>query len=248
MANNKTVSIRTLLGWHRYVGLGVCLLAIHLAITGILLNHTESFKLDNTYISNSTLLKWYGIHLPEKINGYRIDNNWLTRWNDKIYFNDTYVAQSHQKLIGTAKTEYFYALATTEEIWLLTIDGQIIEKLNSPGEKLGDISALASQNNRVVIKTEQGIFIADTDLVSWAPYKRNNITWSATDTIPTPLMQRLFQQGHSINWERFLLDLHSGRIATRTGTFVIDLAGIAMIFLSLTGFTLWIKRRKRKSA
>ena len=42
--------------WHRRVGLLAIVLVIILAITGIMLNHTERFKLDETYINNSWLL------------------------------------------------------------------------------------------------------------------------------------------------------------------------------------------------
>ena len=43
------------------IGLFAIALVIILAITGIMLNHTEAFKLDERYIKASWLLDWYGI-------------------------------------------------------------------------------------------------------------------------------------------------------------------------------------------
>jgi hypothetical protein len=248
MTTKQKFSLRTLLSWHRYAGLGVAILAIHLAITGILLNHTSELGMNQHYIGNKTILKWYGIKLPVKLPGYQVEDNWLTYWDNTIYFNDRRIARSHRPLIGATQTSHFYALATTEEIWLLTVDGEVIEKLSSPGEKLGDILSIGQLDQHIVIKTTQGIFKADKDLVAWQPTTDQDIKWSVQQNIPHMLMESLFHQGHSISWERLMLDLHSGRIATKAGTLLVDLAGIVMLFLAITGFTIWLKRRNRKQA
>ena len=60
MTNRKPKKFTAFL-WHRRIGLLGLLLVIILAVTGILLNHTEKFKLDETYINNAWLLNWYGI-------------------------------------------------------------------------------------------------------------------------------------------------------------------------------------------
>ena len=43
--------------WHRRLGLAGLLLLFVLAITGIMLNHTEDFHLDETHIKSDLLLK-----------------------------------------------------------------------------------------------------------------------------------------------------------------------------------------------
>jgi len=241
----KKIPMRFLLWWHRHIGLTVAIVAIHLAITGILLNHTSDIGLDKAYINNSTVLNLYDIKLPEQLTGYKIKNNWLSHWNDVIYFNDQVIAESMQPLRGAVITAHFYALATSEEIWLLTIDGEIIEKISAPGEKLGDIVSIGTQGNNVTINTEQGVFKADNDLIAWQPVKADSINWSQQAYVPKELTELLFAEGHSISWERLLLDLHSGRIATRAGTLLVDLAGVALLLLAITGFTIWLKRRKK---
>ncbi|NOQ69556.1 MAG: hypothetical protein GQ573_05565, partial [Gammaproteobacteria bacterium] len=60
MTNRKAKKFTAFL-WHRRIGLVALSLVVILVITGIMLNHTESFKLDETYVNNSWLLDWYGI-------------------------------------------------------------------------------------------------------------------------------------------------------------------------------------------
>ena len=245
MAPKKPSFIRTLLSFHRYMGLSVAIVAIHLSITGILLNHTNDIGFDKNYINSSTVLAWYGISHPTSLTGHQLDEHWISQWNDEIYFNQKIIGQSINSLRGATTTEHFYALATSETIWLITIDGDIIEKLNAPGEKLGDILKLGQQDKFIVIQTEQGLFKADADLVSWQPIENLNITWSGQNEVPTDISAAIFTQGHSISWERVLLDIHSGRIVSQGGTLLIDLAGVLLILLAVTGTIIWFKRRRR---
>lgn len=51
-------------------------------------------------------------------------------------------------------------------------------------------------------------------------------------------------RGDGINLEKFILDLHTGKLFGISGTLISDLAALAMIFLTLSGiYNLW--RRKR---
>ena len=247
MAVKKQSLLHTLLSFHRYIGLSVAIVAIYLSVTGILLNHTNDIGIDKNYINSPTVLGWYGISHPDYLNGHPLDEHWISKWNDDIYFNQKIIGQSTNPLRGATSTQHFYALATSETIWLITIDGDIIEKLNAPGEKLGDIIRFGQQNKFIVIKTEQGLFKADADLVSWQAIEDNDIIWSKENTLPADLSSAIFTQGHSISWERVLLDLHSGRIV-KGGIILIDLAGVLLILLAVTGTIIWYKRRRRNAA
>ncbi len=245
MARNKSSLLRNLLSLHRYIGLSVAIVAIYLSITGIMLNHTNDLGIDKNYINNPTVLGWYGITHPDSLDGHELDEHWISQWNDDIYFNQKVIGHSINPLRGATTSKHFYALATSEIIWLITIDGDIIEKLNAPGEKLGDIIQLGQQDKFIVIKTERGLFKADADLVSWQSIEDKGINWSKKNTLPPQLSAAIFTQGHSISWERVLLDVHSGRIVSRGGIILIDLAGILLILLAISGTIIWFKRRHR---
>ena len=51
-------------------------------------------------------------------------------------------------------------------------------------------------------------------------------------------------RGHSLSWERVLLDLHSGRLFGRYGTWVMDIAAGLLLVLVMTGIWLWTQRRR----
>jgi len=51
--------------WHRRIGLFALVLVVILAITGLMLNHTEKLGLAESYISREWLLNWYGIEPVE---------------------------------------------------------------------------------------------------------------------------------------------------------------------------------------
>jgi hypothetical protein len=67
----------------------------------------------------------------------------------------------------------------------------------------------------------------------------------AMATLPQALAQQLeqHQSGPSISLETVILDLHSGRFFGQFGVLFIDLIGILICILSVTGLIAWINRR-----
>ena len=89
MTNRKPHRFTAFL-WHRRIGLLALVLVIILAITGIMLNHTEKLNLDNTFINNSLLLSWYGIEPEEEPISFRIKNSMgdhvISAWQKQLFF------------------------------------------------------------------------------------------------------------------------------------------------------------------
>jgi len=52
-------------------------------------------------------------------------------------------------------------------------------------------------------------------------------------------------RGSGLSWERLLLDLHSGRLFGSVGVFIIDLAGIALLLIALSGVWVWVTKPGR---
>jgi len=63
--------------------------------------------------------------------------------------------------------------------------------------------------------------------------------------LPKPLQKKLKEQssGPSISLETLILDLHSGRFFGQFGVLFIDLIGLLVCILSITGLIAWMKRR-----
>ena len=45
-----------------------------------------------------------------------------------------------------------------------------------------------------------------------------------------------------ITWLKVIQDLHSGNIFTAQGKLVIDLIGLVLIFLAISGFIIWLPK------
>ena len=230
---------------HRLIGLSSALFVIYLEVTGLLLNHSHDLEMDKKSVQLESVLNWYGIEKPQTLMSYRIGEHWLTQWQDHLYFDSNVIANNHYSLLGAVATSTFLVIAMEEEIWLLTIDGEVVEKLTSPGEKLGDIQQLGILNDHIVIATSTGQYLADADLIAWQPIKSNDVLWSRPAALPSNITTAIFAQTHSITRERLLLDLHSGRIFGQAGVIVVDLVAIILVLLAITGSLVWYKRARR---
>ncbi len=244
MQKNKSPQKRTIFQWHRQIGLAVSILVIVLSITGILLNHTEEFELDSSHVKSEFLLKWYGIKKPV-INSYPVGKNWLSHVVDKIYFNELLVEKEMPLVAGAVIMENFIAVASQNELILLTHDGEKIERLDATTGVPANITSVGINTTaQLFLKTNEAVFQANNDVTEWKRSKDKNITWSTTAALPAELessLNMLFR-GKGLTKERVLLDLHSGRILGKAGPLLMDLSAILLIVLSFTGFWMYIKR------
>ncbi len=232
--------------WHRYVGITIAVFVIYLSVTGILLNHSDSLELDKKMVSTPSLLQVYGIRNPSALKGYAVNKNWISAWNNQVFLNDQPVTHSDYPLQGAVAAPGFIVVATLEEILLVTQDGQLVERLTAPSEKLGDIKRVGvNANNLITVETGRGQFSADSDLIAWQPGGDQDIQWAVPATLPKKVFRNIVSSSHSIHWERVLLDMHSGRVAGDIGVLVIDLVAIALILLALSGLYMWNVRRQR---
>ena len=242
--NSQPQKRRSIFHWHRQIGLAVSLLVIVLSVTGILLNHTEEFELDSSHVKSEFLLKWYGIKKPV-INSYPVGKNWLSHVGDKIYFNKLLLEKEVMRVTGAVIMKNFIAVATQDELILLTPGGEKIERLDATtGVPDNIISIGINRTAQLFLKTDKAIFQANDDVTEWTRSKDKNITWAATSALPNELesaLNTLFR-GKGLSKERVLLDLHSGRILGKAGPLLMDLSAILLLILSLSGCWMYAKR------
>lgn len=244
MQENKIVPKRNIFHWHRQLGIAVSLIVIILSVTGILLNHTEEFELDSAYVKSEFLLKWYGIKKPV-IKSYSVGKDFISHSDDKIYFNETLIQKDIPVITGAVITENFIAVAGKNEILLLTLDGEIIERLDETSGIPDKIMSLGIKNDKLlVIKTNRAFFKASEDITEWKQTTAKNIHWSQTVKLPLTLENTLINlfRGKGLTQERVMLDLHSGRILGKAGPLLMDLSAVLLIILSFTGVWMYVKR------
>lgn len=237
--------------WHRRVGLLALVLVIILAITGIMLNHTERFKLDETYVNNSWLLGWYGIEPEEKPISFQVTNNdtrhVISAWQNQLFFDDIAITTLQQTMHGAITAEQFFVVALDNEIILLSFDGEFIERL-STSISFSNIQRLGMKYKRPVIETSEPLYyMADEHILDWDVIVNEGIEWTEKYTLNESEHEQLLiaYRGSGLKLERVILDLHSGRIFGIYGIYIMDAAAIALLWLSLSGLWVWSSRRRK---
>ena len=232
--------------WHRRLGLLAMALMIILAITGILLNHTESMKLDERPVVSDILLNWYGLNPKGEAIQFSFNKNTLSQWDHQIFFNQQPIITSDQSLTGFVAINELFIAALQNKILLLDNNGELVEEIDTQHE-FHTISAIGIENGQLVASTSTGqIFMADEQVVSWHKTKASNTRWSSPISINEQQKEKLKLafRGQGLSLERVILDLHSGRIFNDSwGIYLMDASAIILILLSASGFWVWWTRK-----
>lgn len=234
-----------ILKWHKRIGIVSALFVMLLVVTGILLNHTDSLGMQKFFVKNRLLLNAYDINPQQGPYGFVVDDYWISKVGDRIYFNQQELTETPEKLIGVISTGEFMAIALSESILLVTKSGEIVERLTgSEGVPDGIQSIGVGVNNETVIRSVNGDFIADFDNINWQKKEVIDAGWSKGEIIPDDLNQKLLElyRGKGLSLERIMLDLHSGRILGSWGVLLVDIMAILFFLLALSGAWMWFKQ------
>ncbi len=246
MTKRKTKKFTAFL-WHRRIGLFSLLLVIVLAITGIMLNHTEKFKLDETYINNSWLLGWYGIEPEDEPVSYRAGKHIISLWHQQLFFDNNAVLTLEQSIHGAITAEQFIVVALENEIILFSFEGDLVERV-STSLSFSNIQRLGMKYKRPVIETSEPLYyMADEHILDWDVISNEGIIWSSPYSLNDEEKETLLiaYRGNGLKLERVILDLHSGRIFGEYGVYLMDAAALALLWLSLSGLWVWGSRRRK---
>jgi len=237
--------------WHRRIGLLALTLVIILAMTGIMLNHTNSLKLDEIYIENSLLLNWYGIEPEDEPVSYRLSihaqPHLVSAWQNKLFFDNKPVNSLDEKIHGVIATEQFIIVALDNAIILLSDEGELVERV-ATGVSFKPILRLGMKYKRPVIETSNHLFyMADEHILDWDVIINDGVLWSKPAELSEDEREQLLlaYRGRGLKLERIILDLHSGRIFGHYGIYLMDGAAIALLWLSLSGLWVWNSRRRK---
>ena len=250
MTNRKAKKFTAFL-WHRRIGLLAMLLVIILSITGIMLNHTEKFRLDETYVNNTWLLNWYGIKPKDEPVSYRVvkqaQSHIISAWNKQLFFDDIAITTLEQDMHGAIAAEQFIVVALDNEIILLSYKGEFIERV-STSISFSNIQRLGKKYQRPVIETSEPLYyIADEHILDWDVISNEDIEWTEQYSLDEDEYEKLLvaYRGNGLKLERVILDLHSGRIFGDFGVYLMDAAAIALLWLSFSGLWVWNSRRRK---
>ncbi|MGH1472441.1 MAG: PepSY domain-containing protein [Cellvibrionaceae bacterium] len=249
------------LRWHRRFGIFAAVFILLLAVTGILLNHSNFLSLDHKPISKQ-LQKWlYGIDFSvHAIHEFDHDTDFVQLNDRTIYQNNAKVAVCQGDFLGAHlihfaddKRDQGYLVWCSNELLLVSNTGVVQERVGEFQGLPTPLSSIGFCNNESVCfeSMSKHIYQFSTDELMWSLVDNNNyrlvvINKGSLSNSKVELIQQIELQhtGNAINLERMILDLHSGRLFGAGGVWLVDIIGILIILLALSGLFLWFGRRR----
>lgn len=240
---------RWLRRWHRWFGLGVALLALELAVTGMLLNHTDDLHLSRQPVQNASLLSWYGVRPPAQIPAFQAGRYWVSQWGQQVFIDARPVRNPPDgRLIGAVSVQGLLALAWPDRVWLLTDTGQLVMSWDASTDLARPVAAIGSDGERIWLRTAQGVQQSDAGLMAWRAALVEVPGWAHAAPLPPILRDEItpLYLGQSLSWERVMLDLHSGRLFGATGVWIVDIAAVLLVLLAVSGLWIWWAGRRAR--
>ncbi|MCX4187424.1 PepSY domain-containing protein [Methylophaga sp. OBS4] len=231
---------------HRSMGVVVAIFLLLFAVTGVILNHSNQFKLDQRYLNWNWLMAHYGIGDVEPDAAYLLDNKIISQFDTQLFVDARPVTHIHRPLLGGITLEDLIVLATDDELILLTREGDFVERMGGEAGIPGSIQNIGMHHGEPVIQTHNGMWRSNFMLDVWEPISLLGVTWSVSHPMPesvaADLQQYFYGQGVSV--EQVLIDIHNGRILGNIGVWLVDILGILLVVLAFTGLWMWGRRLK----
>jgi len=230
---------------HRVLGVSSLLFLVLMSGTGLLLNHADDLGLSHT-AARPWLLNLYGVELPPVEAAFAAGGATFATSADTLYANGQPLAQSVRQLIGAVALQPVLVVATDNEFFLTNEDAALIERyvpdVSQPMRQLG------TDGNRIIVAFANSYAEFDPEQMSVSVAENiapDTVAWSQPTMPDAEQAQQIgvAALGQAINWERVLLDLHSGRILPGLGRYLADLTALALLYMCFSGIVLWTRRR-----
>ena len=230
--------LKKIVDLHRYIGLGICIFLVHLAITGIFLNHSIGLRLDKTFVTWPWLLNQYNLSVPEPANIFTIGKNNFSTIDGEVFFNDKPIFLAEEELLGASQNRDTFILASSSTISVISNNGFIINKENVLPFTIKNIGIYGDEI--VINDSEDNIWSSESINGVWKLTENIAVEWSKEGSI-TPTNHekiRKYYVGDGVSLEQIILDFHSGAIFQKAGKIFFDVVSIMLIILSFTG--IWL--------
>jgi hypothetical protein len=231
---------------HRSAGIAAAVFMIFLVVTGLAINHSQDLRLGERFVTQDTVLDWYGLAGPESISSFEIDGDWLSFAGSQLYLNGNSVTALADG-VGAVAVSGLRVAAGRQELVLLDTQGQLVERLSWGPAGAGPIESVGVSGTRLAVRTADQTWLADDALLGWElAGNPGPIAWSAPGDTPTGIEKTVKRhyRGDGLSLERVLLDLHSGRFFGPVGVLVYDLLALSVGFLAVSGLFLWARGRR----
>ncbi len=228
--------------WHRRIGVTASVFLMWMALSGWLLNHTDGLGLAQRHLSGDFIAAHYGIRSKIPTHAWVADGHWLAVGDEAAVLDGKKIASTFAQARGMVVKNNMLFIADGTELVLLDVTGELIDKgsVSIEMERIGlgcDGVVVANAEKQLV--THDGAAFSDcVGAVQWA---HTEVLTAAQRAELTPLLRS------GVTLERVLLDLHSGRFFGAWGPYFVDVLGLGMILLALSGVWLFMRQHKHKN-
>ena len=235
---------------HKVVGLSVSLIVIHLAITGIMLMYPNSFKLQDTFLSNNYILSLYDMSQTTDV---RINKQYINLGivSKKVIIDDYVIDTGLEGILSLAKYKKQVFISSDKNLLLISneeYEPKIIKNISFPFV----LKQMALNSNKEVnfIDEQSIIYYLNQDFkfvpIATPLQPLEELFLVPADKAVADLYLN-YVQGPGIQLLRLITDIHNGRFFGKIIMIIFTISSLAIIFLALSGtlisLNITLKRR-----
>ena len=229
---------------HKIIGVSVCLIVIHLSITGIVLMYPNTFKLQDTYYTNSYISNLYDMYTITDVRVFDGLEEDLGVINSKIITSDMVIDTGINNIIGALKKDNLIFTLNDKNVLLIQESDFGLEIIRETKIPFTAVS-IGKDEDKILVKEEAGkIYILDESL-SFSLVKNNEIEFNEMLIVLPDEEAAIYYlhqvQGPGIQALRLFADLHNGRFFGPLVMFIFAITSILVIFLSISGSYMALK-------
>jgi hypothetical protein len=231
--------------WHRYLGITVSLFVIILSATGLFLNFSDTLKLNKTHTNTSWLLDHYNIG-DFSVSSFQTDELLVSQASNFVYLNGHYALNLKESLVGALNLSEYILLATQTSLVVINNGGQIVDEIGKfTGLPENPLGISITDDGHPVIRGINTYWKGSNELSAWQPLSGPHPKWVAPTETPNNINTLIQKHARSneINYERVLLDLHSGRLLGSWGQNIMSISAVLLLILALTGIFIWLRKK-----
>lgn len=241
-----------LLRWHRRLGVAVSLLLIWLAVTGIALNHSSDWGLDQAAGPGVLQAVYSGDVIA--FTSYRAGDAWVSHNGaSTLYVQGSEVGYCSQPFAGAVLMAGEIIAACGETLLVVSMGAELIESIDIGYdlEALPDAIGVTAgvDDHHLMLRSGDVTYAVSLDTLALTAFSGapDTVMWAVSAEHGTEIQSLLEQAsfGSGVSWTQMLVDLHSGRILGRLGTTGMDLVAILLILLASSGVWVWTTKPGR---
>lgn len=254
--SHLTRIIRFVRHWHARIGVLAALLFLMLAVTGVMLNHTDGLRLAKRQVSAAWLMQWYGLEGERPEHGYLFQDGYFIGDHQRWLMDGKVLPADPEGVVGAVETGGMRYVATHNAIYIFQPAGALVEKLSGSALPDGGLENLGVKGELLAVKTPDGVFLTE-DALEWsasAPEPAGDsavppmsVVWAAMQPLSgSQRAEAATALAPGLPLERVVLDIHSGRILGQYGPWVMDLAALILVVLSFSGVWIYLRSIRKR--